>query len=85
MTTKTILKTDEPAGVSLQLLPNPAQRILVVEDNSDIRQVCYEVLTDYGYQVDTAEDGATGWKALHAASYGLDSYDLLITTTTCRK
>jgi DNA-binding response OmpR family regulator len=29
--------------------------------------------------VDTAEDGEVGWKALHAASYDPDSYDLLIT------
>jgi DNA-binding response OmpR family regulator len=51
----------------------------VVEDDTDIRSFNAEVLRRSGYQVDTAEDGEAGWKALHAASYDPDSYDLLVT------
>jgi CheY-like chemotaxis protein len=48
--------------------------ILVAEDNADIRRINAEVLTDSGYCVDAAEDGAVAWNALQAKSY-----DLLIT------
>lgn len=49
-------------------------RILVVEDDSDLRQLSAEVLACSGYHVDAAEDGAAGWEALNT-----NSYDLLIT------
>jgi DNA-binding response OmpR family regulator len=54
-------------------------RILVVEDDPDIRDFNAEVLHSAGYQVDTAEDGLAGWKVLQAARYSPKSYDLLIT------
>ena len=50
------------------------QRILVVEDERDLRQLTAEVLIDAGFHVDVAENGATGWSALQ-----LSKYDLLIT------
>jgi DNA-binding response OmpR family regulator len=53
---------------------NPPQHILVVEDDSDLRQLSASVLIRFGYRVRAAEDGAAGWEALNA-----DSYDLLIT------
>ncbi len=53
---------------------NPPYRIFVVDDNEDIRRLNAEVLLDYGYHVDTAEDGALAWDALQ-----LNHYDLLIT------
>jgi len=53
---------------------NPPYRILVVDDNQDIRQLNSEVLMDSGYEVDTAEDGAVAWDALQ-----LNPYDLLVT------
>ena len=49
-------------------------RILVVDDDTDIRQIGAEVLVRHGYQVDAAEDSTTGWKALQT-----HTYDLLIT------
>ena len=55
------------------------QRILVVDDDTAIRQLNSEVLIGSGYRVDTAEDGDAGWKVLHAVRYDPDSYDLLIT------
>ncbi len=50
------------------------RRILVVEDDDDIRRFNAEALTGSGYHVDTAVDGAEGWQALNASRY-----DLLIT------
>jgi DNA-binding response OmpR family regulator len=49
-------------------------RILVVDDDDDIRDFIDWVLTAYGYRADTAADSADAWKALRARSY-----DLLIT------
>jgi two-component system, cell cycle response regulator CpdR len=50
------------------------RRILVVEDDDDIRRFNAEALTGSGYHVEAAVDGAAGWEALNA-----DRYDLLIT------
>jgi two-component system OmpR family response regulator len=74
-----VLPSWEPAGAPLKTHTNPPHRILVVEDDDDIRQLNAEVLIRSGYQVDTAEDGEEGWNALHAAGYSPESYDLLIT------
>ena len=52
----------------------PRQRILVVGDETDLRQRSVEVLLEAGYQVDVADDGATAWTALP-----ISHYDLLIT------
>jgi DNA-binding response OmpR family regulator len=49
-------------------------RILLVDDEVLICQVCTRVLRDVGYQTETAKDGAVAWKALQAKSF-----DLLIT------
>jgi DNA-binding response OmpR family regulator len=62
--------TREPFDGPLKLCP----RILVVEDELDLRQLTAEVLLSAGYQVDVAQDGATAWSALR-----LSQYDLLIT------
>ncbi len=62
------------AGGSLQSQPNPDQRILVVEEAEDLRQLNAEVLLDAGFQVDAAEDGVAAWSALQ-----LQPYDLLLT------
>ena len=48
-----------------------------MDDDSGIRQLHANVLVRSGYRVDTAEDGAAGWKALNASHY-----DLLITDNT---
>jgi DNA-binding response OmpR family regulator len=49
----------------------PPQRILVVDDDNDIRQFSVDILTDSGYDVDGAKDGADGWDALQAVNYDL--------------
>lgn len=69
----------EPASVPVQCRTSPPPRILVVEDEPDIRRLNAEVLKSFGYKVDTAEDGTAGWKALHAVRHAPDSFTLLIT------
>ncbi|HEU5070717.1 MAG TPA: response regulator [Verrucomicrobiae bacterium] len=54
-----------------QSLPTPHYRILLVEDDEDIRRLNTEVLIRHGYQVDAAEDGAVAWDALQSNSYNL--------------
>jgi DNA-binding NtrC family response regulator len=71
-----LLKT---RGARAATAPTPgathrSRRILVVDDDTDIRQLGTEVLVRHGYQVDAAEDHTAGWNALQARTY-----DLLIT------
>ena len=63
-----------PASTVLLSQREPPHRILVVDDESSIRQLSTEVLIHSGYVVEAAEDGAAAWQALSA-----DRYDLLIT------
>ena len=53
-----------------------AGKILIVDDESQN----VEVLRRFGYQTDTAADGAAAWERLHA-----QSYDLLITDNNMPK
>jgi len=61
-------------GASPQGPANPPHRILVVEDDGDIRHLNAEVLIQLGYHVDVAADGAVAWDTLQR-----NSYDLLVT------
>jgi CheY-like chemotaxis protein len=54
--------------------PSSRRRIMVVDDDPDIRHLMSEVLAGAGYVVDVAENGTRAWKALH-----LKQYDLLLT------
>jgi DNA-binding response OmpR family regulator len=69
-----ILLACESATAPLKFQTNPPHRILVVDDDEDIRRMNTETLVHSGYAADSAEDGEAGWKALNS-----DSYDLLIT------
>ena len=53
-------------------------RILVVEDESDIRKLNTEVLTQSGYSVDAAENGAVAWETIQRQGYDLvlTDYDM---------
>jgi DNA-binding response OmpR family regulator len=46
-------------------------RILVVEDDQDLRPMITEALEQCGYRVDDAANGALGWSALNARHYDL--------------
>jgi len=74
MKDNTNLQAGEPDSASLQCPARPLHRILVVEDEPDIRLLSTEVLIHSGYAVDAAADGAVAWQALCA-----ESYDLMIT------
>jgi DNA-binding response OmpR family regulator len=66
-------RTGWPAKAALPCPTNPPQRILVVEEEPDIRRLNTEVLRGSGYQVDTAENGLV---AMHLLNSG--HHDLLI-------
>ena len=66
-----LLPVGEPAGASVQCRVKPRHRILVVDDDRDVRLLYTEVLARPGYQVDAAEDGAAGWEAIQANNYNL--------------
>jgi DNA-binding response OmpR family regulator len=61
----------EPAGASRQCPTHSPPRILVVDEDSDLRLLYADVLALPGYHVDAAEDGAAGWEALQANNYNL--------------
>jgi DNA-binding response OmpR family regulator len=70
-------QSGEASGAPAVGRPKPPHRILLVDDEPDVRSLNAEVLTEAGYQVDTAENGAAGWKALVA-----NHYDALVTDNT---
>ena len=74
MTAKSLAPSRAPANTLPSCKTIPPRRILLVEDEPDIRRLNTEVLTESGYQVDAAEDGMVAWQALNS-----DRYDLLIT------
>jgi CheY-like chemotaxis protein len=65
----------EPAGAPWQRPTNRPHRILVVDDDSDTRQLSVDVLVGSGYDVDAVIDGAAGWEALQASNYDLTITD----------
>ena len=55
----------------------PAKRkILVVEDNELNREIAVEILKEYGFQVDTAENGAEAVEKVKNSTPG--NYDLVL-------
>jgi len=71
MTAKYISDLNDPGCEPGQDQPNAQPRILVVEDERDLRQLTAEVLVDGGYTVDVAVDGAAAWSALKVSQYDL--------------
>jgi len=65
---------DEAATATDPRPTSSPHRILVVDDDTAVRQQCAELLTDSGYHVDAAEDGAIAWDTLQR-----NGYDLLVT------
>jgi DNA-binding response OmpR family regulator len=66
-----LLQAGESAGAAVQCPTHPRHRILVVDDDSDIRLLYANALAHPGCRVDTAENGATGWEAIQANYYNL--------------
>lgn len=53
-------------------------KILLIEDDKDTQDVYIEVLTDAGYTVDLAPDGAVGLKKASDGGYDLILLDLMM-------
>jgi DNA-binding NtrC family response regulator len=70
---RNFLRIENPDSTRSQRQPNPRQRILVAEAETDMRRLNSEVLIYCGYHVDTADNGAVAWNILR-----LTNYDLLI-------
>jgi len=62
---------DAPQCPPLPGAPSARLRILVVEDEHDLRQLTSALLTDAGYEVEVAENGAAAWSALQRSRYDL--------------
>ncbi len=74
MTAKCVSQAQDADLPLIQTKPPLTRRILVVDDEPDVRIINTSVLIHHGYHVDVAEDGAVAWEALSN-----NSYDLLIT------
>jgi len=72
-----LLHAGELAGASVQYPAHPCHRILVVDEDSDLRLLYADVLALPGYHVDTAEDGAASWLALLLAGRRVVGYERL--------
>jgi DNA-binding response OmpR family regulator len=71
----TLLPALDDRAQSIHRRPSkPAHRILLLDDDDDLREIYVEALFQEGYLVDAAADGQAGWEALQARKY-----DLLIT------
>jgi DNA-binding response OmpR family regulator len=74
MSAKNLMQNGRLNGPASQISPDPRHRILVAEDDDDIRRLNTEVLAGSGYKVDAAADGNIAWDALR-----LNHYHLLVT------
>ncbi|MBC8096459.1 MAG: response regulator, partial [Akkermansiaceae bacterium] len=80
METSKMPQTDTLLGATSDRPARPPRRILVVDDETMIRELVTDVLSRSGYEVDTAEDGAIAWDKLQH-----QHYDLLVTDNTMPK
>jgi DNA-binding response OmpR family regulator len=74
MKDNTIPQAEKPDNAPIRDQVNPSHHILVVDDDSDTRQLSVDILVGSGYDVEDAKDGAAGWEALQA-----NNYDLVVT------
>ena len=74
MKSASIPQDTEPVRAVVQSKANSPHRILVVDDDAEIRRLNAKVLLNSGFHVDAAEDGAEAWENLQ-----LHRYDLLVT------
>jgi DNA-binding response OmpR family regulator len=74
MNSKNTSQAVEPPDTTFRNESNLPPRILVVDDDEDIRRLNTEALAASGYQVDAAADGADAWEV-----FQLNRYDLLVT------
>jgi DNA-binding response OmpR family regulator len=71
MKSRELLQAGKPAGTAIQRQTNPPHRILVVEDDRDVRRASAQALMNSGYHVEAAEDGAAAWEILQTRNFNL--------------
>lgn len=54
------------------------KKILIVEDDQALRDLYITILTDAGYQIESAVDGLTGFEAMKKGGYDLVLLDLVM-------
>ncbi len=54
------------------------KRILIVEDDHDLRELYAEVLRDEGYEVDESSDGEGGLEHINSEHYDLILLDIML-------
>lgn len=55
-----------------------SQKILIVDDEQYIRELYEEVLTNAGYEVETAADGKEGYEKIKVGGYDLILLDVMM-------
>jgi len=71
-------KTEEKEIALAEAKPEPIRKILVVDDEEDIREALKDYLAELGYEVTVAENGKTAYEALLAKDYDLVLMDMFM-------
>lgn len=65
------------------------KRILLAEDNNNLRELITDFLSEHGFEVDAAADGETAWEAAQTRNYQLILLDVMMPGmdgfTLCKK
>lgn len=54
------------------------RKLLLIEDDPDVRELYQEILTETGFKVDVAEEGETGCEKMKAGGYDLVLLDIML-------
>jgi len=71
-------KTEEKEIALAEAKPKLIRKILIVDDEEDIREALKEYLEELGYEVTVAENGKTAYEALLARDYDLVLMDMFM-------
>jgi signal transduction histidine kinase len=71
-------KTEKQEIALAEAKPKPIRKILVVDDEEEIREALKDYLAELGYEVTVAENGKTAYEALLAKDYDLVLLDMFM-------